>query len=187
MKAIDFYFKYAMLRTWTRRADQLPELARLTVEASLYEAMDIIGQTAVSKYMVPAAVTWRGKRKPKIRRLQKTKLNIITGRLARSILNQYSFAQGAAGEKESIRKVDYEGGKFIARMGSTVPYAAIREFGGKIHHDNLFGKGIEAIIKIPARPYLRPAAEDSVQTISIMLQQRVSEFVEAAIVRGRKK
>lgn len=178
MKVMDFYINYTALSQWVGKSKEMTKLAKATVQASLYGAMDIIGQTAVSKYMVPAQVEWREKGKPKIRRTQRTKLNIMTGRLARSILNQYSYAQGAMGEKESIRKVRRSKGKFIAIIGSKVPYAAIHEFGGKYTHSNLFGKGIRAVINIPARPYLRPAAEDSKPMIEQLIQKRLDEFVK---------
>jgi phage gpG-like protein len=45
-------------------------------------------------------------------------------------------------------------------IGTMVEYAAIHEFGGVIKQSNAFGRGIEAIINIPARPYLRPALDE---------------------------
>ena len=102
------------------------------------------------------------------------------------------------GKKESIREVSVSGGRIQAAIGTTVPYAAAHELGSK-HSVQItdksrrffwamwFNTGDEmwmrmALTKknafnvtIPARPFLGPAARDSVSDIDAMLKVAVEE------------
>ena len=51
-------------------------------------------------------------------------------------------------------KVKVNSSRQIAQVSSNMKYSRIHELGGTINHNNLFGKGIKATIKMPARPYL---------------------------------
>ncbi len=55
-----------------------------------------------------------------------------SGRLVRSILGSHSFSAGGGATKESIREVKIGKGHLEGIIGTTVPYAAIHEFGGTI-------------------------------------------------------
>lgn len=90
------------------------------------------------------------------------KLTVRTGRLIRSLSPQggsrfFGNETGGA-SSEQIRRIRWAGNRAAGIIGSSVPYAAIHEFGGTFTHPNLYGRGISATIRMPARPYLRPAA-----------------------------
>ena len=57
------------------------------------------------------------------------------------------------------KRVKVESGKIVAQLISNMKYSRIHELGGTIHHTNLFGKGIKATIKMPARPFLSSALQ----------------------------
>lgn len=173
---IDFYARFLNLNEMLHRLDKSRTGMVVYLKTGVNESLDVIGLTAVSKYMVPAKATFTGKGKKtkvKITKTQRKKLNIITGRLARSIANSYSYAQGTGGVNEAIRDVTIQGGAVVGVIGSRVPYAAIHEYGGTIHHNNLFGRGIKATINIPPRPYLRPAIKDALPTVRKIIRKRI--------------
>ena len=180
-KVIDYYAKFEPSDAWKPLFRFTDDTLQGFVTAGLWEAMDVVAQTAVDKYMVEGGVRYVKKKgggeKAITFRKSKKKLNIRSSRLSRSILNLPFFGAGE-GRKESIRKVKKKGGKFIAILGSEVPYAAIHEYGGTIHHTNLFGRGIEATIVIPPRPYLRPALKDSKNKIAEIIDKRIDEGIK---------
>ncbi len=69
--------------------------------------------------------------------------------------------------------------KQIAQIFSNMKYARIHEKGGTIQHTNLFGKGISAIIKMPARPYLSPSLAKK--------RKDIVDIILKAMIRGYKK
>ena len=138
---------------------------------SLYE---FIGLQATSKYMRVHTLN-RSQQKTGIRTAGKnpgSKLRIVTRRLSDSIRRIYNFRQDGAGINESFFKFRAkEGVGFIAKISSKVPYALIHEKGGTINHTNLFGRGIAASIRIPARPYMAPAAKEGERKASAIFDQ----------------
>jgi len=138
------------------------------LQAGIVEAMDIIGQTAVSDFMRLGQVEWRNKGGPVVARTQRRYLNIMTSRLSRSILGvPYQ------GQWEYIRDVKKRRNEVIGIMGSRVPYAAVHEFGIRFVHRNLYGRGIRAVINIPPRPYLKPAMQKSRKKVERAIRRRL--------------
>ena len=131
------------------------------------EGMDLIGITAQGEY-------WIAPGGPAIP-VNPTKLTARSGRLIRSL-----SPQGGAfhsGQREQVRKIEVKDGKIVGFFGSSVPYAAIHEFGGTIHHTNLFGRGIEATIHMPERPYLHPAFENAKPKIVKIMHDKIEEAI----------
>lgn len=75
--------------------------------------------------------------------------------------------------KNSIeaKRGSYSDTEAEATTGTPVPYATIHEFGGIINNKNAWGKGIHATIHIPARPYMRPAVDEHVPSITDKVAQ----------------
>lgn len=117
------------------------------------------------------------------RRKEGSMINIMTGRLSKSILNHETEEFG----KEGIRKILIDGkqldvkgsamqlegktgGDVIGVIGSKVPYAAIHEFGGNT------GRAA-----MPARPYLAPAIERSERWIYANMKRRLADAIQDSI------
>ena len=142
------------------------ELTPINITASaagIAEIMNQIGITSITDFMINAGDIASAK----LAVIHPTKLTIRIGRLSRSILNAFSFSiaklplvknlgdrfvkgrtktKFANGQKEGFRKIFYD--KSLRRvngeMGTKVPYAAVHEFGGRVH---------------PKRAFLFPAVE----------------------------
>lgn len=80
--------------------------------------------------------------------------------------------------------VKIEGNKVVGRIGTNVIYGRIHELGGVIKprqaqylRFNIPGVGwrMAKSVTIPARPYLRPALEDSIKDIGEMITKRIEE------------
>ena len=144
------------------------------VQSGILSLYDFIGLQATSKYMRVHTLS-RSQQKTGIRTAGKnpsSKLRIVTRRLSDSIRRIYNFRQDGAGKNESFFKlIKKEGIAFIAQISSLVPYAFIQEKGGTINHTNLFGRGIAANIRIPARPYMAPAAKEGERKASAIFDQ----------------
>lgn len=150
-------------RQWVEYAyNKFPKVMSRAAREALSEGLDYIGLIATSKYMKIREFDPETK---KIGSRSGEKLNIMTGRLSRSINQKLSFAQGASGEKESIRRVFTFGDDVFAEIGSKVPYARIHEFGGNA--------GIGGKAKIPPRPYLNPAIVDSEKYVFRLMMQKL--------------
>lgn len=97
-------------------------------------------------------------------------LRILSGRLAKSLTN----SEGPAG-REGHRTISVSGAKLRAEMGSTVPYAAVHEYGASFSMVSQ-----RRTVNIPARPYLRPAMQDEAPKIDklarVMLRDLVIEL-----------
>ena len=112
---------------------------------AMFAALEEVGNTSVMDFM--KATTLEGAVGAKTG----NKLTQRTGRLAGSIAGTWRFSQASlpvkveqgmrskirssgadfeGGKKESIRKVQASGRKIEGTIGSTVPYAAIQEYGG---------------------------------------------------------
>ena len=111
---------------------------------SLIQTMQLIGFVSTSKYMETRSFSFDTGFGP---RRNFRKLHINSGRLARSLIDQFAFSQttnltafgtvGAqaggdlGGTRESIREITRKtSGKWVARYGSEVPYARRHERGG---------------------------------------------------------
>lgn len=95
-------------------------------------------------------------------------LRIVTGRLARGLLG--ARKQGAA--PESIYRLETSADGVQLTFGTTVPYAAINEYGGNA--------GRKHSATIPGRPYMGPAMQterDGVINIFDMKMQRLAQEV----------
>ena len=101
-----------------------------------------------------------------------TKLNIQAQELVdtSNLLNSISVQEGSGGKTDAT-----------VEIGTNVEYAAIHEFGGAIHQTNAWGKGITQTIHIPARPYLRPALDENVNSISDAVGASLKHQIEGAI------
>ena len=127
----------------------------------------LIGAIATSKYMRATPISRRS-------RLDMGPLRIQTTRLARSLTGAEFFGAG----REAISEIEVRGNKLVLTKGSRTPYAAVHEYGHrgpamipqhnrKAHTRN----GVQVrehsvrahlrFMNIPARPYLRPALNDS--------------------------
>jgi len=100
------------------------------------------------------------------------KLNIQAQELVDTgnLLGSISVQEGSGGKSDAT-----------VEIGTNVEYAAIHEFGGAIHQTNAWGKGIEQTIHIPARPYLRPALDENVNSISDAVGASLKHQIEGAI------
>lgn len=107
------------------------------------------------------------------------KLGMRTTELMRSLTDGFGFSRNPGGTRWSIREIKFLGEVVVGIYGSKLPYSAIHEFGGEFLHPNLFGRGIQARIHMPARPYLRPALKRS--------QRQIDKFFMTAIKRVVKK
>jgi len=123
-------------------------------------------------------------------------LHINTRRLATSILDGFYLrgSERVSGAKEGIREVKVSPGKVEGKYGSEVPYAAIHEYGGDIQKTAKSRRFFWAMwynskaplwkalaltagpIKIPARPYLRPAVEKVEGEIVDYARQRLVDL-----------
>jgi len=92
-------------------------------------------------------------------RIPGDQLNIVSGRLSKSILDKNSGFG-----KEGIRRVVTRGKDLAAFMGSEVPYAAAHEFGYPKRN-------------LPARPYLNPAIAESEPHIFALLKLKLDRAV----------
>ena len=155
------------------------------------EALDAVAIESQSKYWIKPG----GVGKPVHPRF----LTVRTGRLIRSLSPQ-GGAFSARGEREQIREIQVRGGKIVGIFGTRVPYAAIHEFGGRIQETItplqrrfFFGRMYETgdskyramalsqslNINIPARPFLRPAAEASGPGITKIFRRRIQGVINA--------
>ena len=161
------------LKEFERRVEDFRRRIGQELVRAAAESLDVVGIESQGRYWVKPG----GKGKP----VHPSKLTARSGRLIRSL----SPAGGAFAprEREQIRQVNVEGGKIIGIFGTRVPYAAIHEFGGPISipaytHRNLFGRGIVAqmparTVQIPARPFLKPAAERSKHRIIGIFRDKI--------------
>ena len=135
----------------------MPEELRV----GLIEAMDYIGMKATEDMPQRAAI--RGGRAYKgteRERIPGDKLNKVTGRLSKSLLNKYSEFGN-----EAIRRIVSRGKDLAAFMGSQTPYAAAQEFGYPKRN-------------LPARPYLNPAIAESEPHIFALLKLKLDRAVQ---------
>lgn len=166
----------------------MPEEMRIGILNSL----DYVGNIATAKYMKPRTVI-----DPKtgaVGARSGNKLNIMTGRLARSI-NKKAFGHSA----EGIRKYFKVGKDFGGVLGTMVPYARIHEKGGATSPHTIYPKNKSVLVfrgadgnlvfakkvnhpesNIPARPYLEPAVEDSKEWILNHLKMQLNKVVARA-------
>jgi hypothetical protein len=84
------------------------------------------------------------------------------------------------GKTESIREIHVGAGRIKGIIGSNTPYARIQEEGGTINASNLFGRGTKASIKIPKRPFLKPAVKDSKATVLKIFRESVEQTFKKA-------
>lgn len=150
---------------------QFDEFARQTTKAmtiAMMSAFRIVGLRSTQNYMTRSHVT-DSSSGYNIGTAGGSKLNIRSGRLARSLVDAFDFSGGGGGTNESIRKINVSGNKVSGIYGSEVPYANIHEKGGTISASSspflVFKIGPfwyqKKSVNIDARPYLEPALEDS--------------------------
>ena len=123
------------------------------------------------------------------------KLGTRTTRLRRAVEQQFSFAQGSTGNRDTYNKITLSSNTFKGEIGITVPYAAIHEYGVTVPArfiepknstvltwldsggERRFSKGhMVSGFTMPARPYMNPALEQSEDEIIEIFQRRMSEL-----------
>lgn len=142
------------------------------IRHSMSDSMHLVGNVAVSKYMDnPGAVRTSEGFRPSRKRIS-DKLHIRTSRLARSLTDNFVFSGGAIpGTLEGIRRILHDGDEYIGEYGSSVPYAAIHEFGGTVTP-----RGYVKVV--PKRPYLNPALAASQKRIYAIFRARMDEAMQ---------
>ncbi len=176
---------------------QFHNKAAETIRKMMLRAMQFVGMAAVERHMVRARIIdyssgftigTKG-----------DKLNIRMGRLSRSLIDGFAFGTGLGGAQESIRKIVVMGNTYEGLFGTSVPYAAIHEYGGETHPQVTaksraffwamykqtqlpMWKGMALTkksnfnINIPARPYLHPAVDESKGTIEHLFERSMREL-----------
>lgn len=140
------------------------------------DRLSALGTTGMSRAMRRAMEDAVGKvRNTTVRSLRGQILHVKTGRLWQNIQTEVSETGG-----------DVVTGK----VGTNVEYAAIHEFGGVTRpHDitqtrtSKKGQQYTVVIHhpgavVPARPYLRPALEDSIPYIKTAFRNAISEALK---------
>jgi len=182
-----------MLKKFAQFKSETAEVIR----QSMIRAMQLVGLTAVEKYMVRARLLDYGT--GKTIGIKGSKLNIRTSRLSRSLVGGFSFTQGLTGEQESIREIVVTGNSYYGLFGTKVPYAAIHEYGGETHPKitprargffwgmykrtrvpmwkwMALSKKTSFNIKIPARPFLNPALQDNEKKIEALFEENMRKL-----------
>jgi len=168
-------------------AERFRRLLLRKLKLGIAEAMDAIGMEAQGKYFIA------GRKDDPV---HPTKLTVRSTRLIRSLA-----PQGGAfspNEREQIRQVRVQGDKIAGVFGTKVPYAAVHEFGGRIHQTptpkqrrffwamfyatgearwKAFALAKDLNITIPPRPFLRPAALSAKDRIIGRIRARILEAV----------
>jgi phage gpG-like protein len=122
-------------------------------------------------------------------------LRVLSGRLARSLTGARSFNGGGNANSENISKVESTKEGVKLTYGSNVPYARVHEeginetvnipahtrtitqaFGQPIEEQTVKVEQHRRHMKIPARPYLGPAADDNRQWLADKLQEEFQDL-----------
>jgi len=150
-----------------------------SLQTAMHGALSLVANTAVRNYMEPK----------KVQNLYDPAgdlLSIRTGRLAGSLVGAWRFASSKLpgktqamlpenfksnksgfnfGKKESIRKVATVGGNIQGIVGTDVFYAQFHEKGTSLHKE---------------RPFLEPAAKDSMGRIEQIFESLINETFRKA-------
>jgi hypothetical protein len=131
------------------------------------KVFDLVGQSATGRHMRDKAAA-----EPKRRRKGDTgPLRIVSGTLLRAVLNQ----PGAGGvERTRVEGLRAELSKGVSLR--SVEYARIHEKGGEIG-GFLAGQGV----RMPARPYLGPAADDVRPQIEQVARDEAVKAIKEAL------
>lgn len=146
-----------------------------TLTGAMMLAFQAVGLKSTQEYMTRSHVI-SGGTGYNIGTAGSSKLNIRSGRLARSLIGGFDFSGGSGGQDESIREIQITGNTITGTYGSSVPYANIHEKGGTITGNPylIFRIGPfwykKRSVTIPARPFLEPALEDSETNIHGIFQ-----------------
>jgi len=186
-------YKYDVDTTEAIKAMQRFESRKFTLfRTVVIEAMRLIGVRATTDFMTVRTFDPEkgfGGRTSEM-------LHINSRRLATSLLDGFYLrgSERVTGAKEGIREVKVSPGQVEGTYGSQVPYAAIHEYGGTIPKTAKSRRFFWAMwynskapmwkalaltagpIKIPARPYLRPAVEKVEGEIVDYARQRLIEL-----------
>jgi phage gpG-like protein len=153
---------YAEMR---RQFDKFANRSTFYMSIAILKSMQHIGMIAVQNHMV-AAHTVNGNPGVTIGTFG-DKLNIRTGRLARSLTDSYNFNNSATdggGNKDSIRKIRVSHGQVMGTFGSSVEYAYQHEHG----------------IGVRKRPYLNPALNESKEQINNIFEKQMELLTQDA-------
>lgn len=146
---------------------------KVVLKDSVHLAFDMIGSRSQADH-------WRMRGGAPIPK----KLTARSTRLIRSLSPQGGARPGGVGASEQYREVHVVGEKIVGLFGSEVEYAGIHEFGGVINAKNAkylrfktFDGSWHSVksVTIPARPYLKPAAEKEQPRIAEMLAKRFAQ------------
>lgn len=172
--------------------------ARAFLREALTDSMRQVGLVATSKYMVQTRARFgKGGEVEITGRKVGKRLNIMTSRLMRSLVSAASFAQGATGGRETIKKIVFKQHEAVGEYGTRVPYAAIHEFGGQTSPHIIVPKRKKFLAfrgrdgkmvftkkvkhpgsRIPPRPYLAPALRSSKQKIVEFVRHRMDQYLK---------
>jgi|3_EtaG_2_1085321.scaffolds.fasta_scaffold57772_2 phage gpG-like protein len=139
----NFKVKSKEIKRYARKLD------KKILRATLFAALEHVGQVSVSKYMKPTTPL-QAVGEPST----SSKVTVRSGRLAGSIVGNWRFTKSnlpksveryvqgkvkssgkgfEGGKRESIRQVSVSPGTFEGIIGSKVEYAGVQEKGGTIH------------------------------------------------------
>lgn len=186
-----------VLQMFNKFSSEKPERLRIAMINSMRE----VGLTAVNRFMNAARLT--NYNTGFTIGTAGSKLNVRSGRLARSLIGGFSSLGAMAGEREGIRKIKTGKIGIEGIFGTTVPYGAIHEYGGETHPTvtakmrrwawamwYLSGKTLDMYkgialtrksqldIRIPARPYLEPAVDRSRLRVFQFFQKAINDIIE---------
>jgi len=180
----NFNVKSKQIKKYGKKLSSSSEGRGILLKA-MHRSLDEVGFISTGDYMnLNATMT-----SPVMKKLSRR-----SSRLSRSILGSEHGSDG----NESIRKVKINSGNIEGIIGSKVPYAEIHEKGGTSHPKittrsrkffwaKYFETGDEKWkgmaltnksffnIKIPARPYLKPAAKDAMPEIHNIFKEEIQE------------
>jgi hypothetical protein len=164
--------------------DELIELLPVTIAQAMGDALNFMGQSAVSRHMIMTGGAQASRWTP----INASMLTIRTGRLARSLMGQIQGSKSSV-MNEGRHTISQSGNLFQGEIATSVPYARSHEFGGdfriterqtkffyamwKTRGDTsteardmwfaLFLKGkMRKTIRRPARPFMRPMIADPI-------------------------
>ena len=128
------------------------------------------------------------------------RLHSNSSRLERSLKDNLTFnIEGGKvpGAREGHRKIVKQGDNIYGEYGTKVPYAAVHEYGHRMkvtprqrkyfwwRHsetaalDSIWKRlALTDEINIPARPYLRPAAEQEAPKAAVFMEQELSKLLK---------
>lgn len=120
-----------------------------TLTGAMMLAFQAVGLKSTQEYMTRSHVI-SGGTGYNIGTAGSSKLNIRSGRLARSLIGGFDFSGGSGGQDESIREIQITGNTITGTYGTSVPYACILGSRVKVRTK----KGLKGIGQIKVGDYV---------------------------------